>query len=136
MDASWGGWTTVAAYDIDEEKGIAYFSYADIKKAWGDRDISTINSVCVGVGDTSSLVYSISILPAATIVEPTDPTEIVVKGDINKDGILNVVDLIQMKRAFMYFDIDYPGENYDWNADGEFNLLDIVGLTKFLIRKS
>lgn len=25
MDASWGNWTTVAAYDIDKEKGIAYF---------------------------------------------------------------------------------------------------------------
>ena len=137
MDASWGNWTTVASYDIDTEKGIAYFSYADIKKAWGD--LSTLNSFCVGTGTSSSRIYKIVLLPAATLVEPTDPTnptETVIKGDVNNDGTLNVIDLVQMKRAFMYFDTNYPGETYDWNADDEFNLLDIVGLTKFLLRKS
>jgi len=137
MDASWGNWTTVASYDIDTEKGIAYFSYADIKKAWGD--LSTLNSFCVGTGTSSSRIYKIVLLPAATLVEstdPTNPTETVIKGDVNNDGTLNVIDLVQMKRAFMYFDTNYPGETYDWNADDEFNLLDIVGLTKFLLRKS
>lgn len=141
MDASWGNWTTVASYDIDTEKGIAYFSYADIKKAWGD--LSTLNSFCVGTGTSSSRIYKIVLLPAATLVEPTDPTdpsETTIKGDINGDGTLNVVDLIGMKRQL--FDVLYapglamPLEKYDWNEDQKFNLLDVVDFTKFLIRKS
>ena len=76
--------------DVDKEKGIAYFSYADIKKAWGD--LSTLSSVCVGTGNSSSRIYKIALLPAAKLVDPTDPTdpsETIIKGDINGDGVLN-----------------------------------------------
>lgn len=146
MDADWGGWTTVASYDIDTEKGIAYFSYADIKKAWSD--IATINSFCVGTGNENSKIYEIALLPAATIVEPTEPTnptdptdpsETTIKGDINGDGVLNVVDLMGMKRKLFETlnapSLAWPLETYDWNEDQKFNLLDVVSFTKFLIRK-
>jgi len=73
---------------------------------------------------------------ATPFVNTTHSTMSLDQGDVNNDGTLNVIDQVQMKRAFMYFDTNYPGETYDWNADDEFNLLDIVGLTKFLLRKS
>ena len=71
--------------------------------------------------------------------DPTDPSETTIKGDINGDGVLNVVDLIGMKRQL--FDVMYapglamPLEKYDWNEDLKFDLLDVVDFTKFLIRK-
>lgn len=34
MDGAWGGWTEISAYDIDEENGIAYYSYDSIKASW------------------------------------------------------------------------------------------------------
>ena len=139
MDKEWGNWTTVAAYDVDKEKGIAYFSYADIKKAWGD--LSTLNSVCVGTGNSSSRIYKIALLPAAKLVDPTDPTdptdpsETTIKGDINGDGALNVVDLIGMKRLFFNSNSATSLDVCDWNEDQTFDLMDVVGFSKFLIRK-
>lgn len=136
MNKEWGNWTTVAAYDIDKKNGIAYFSYADIKKAWGD--LSTLSSFCTGTGTPSSRIYKIALLPAAKLVDPTDPTdpsETTIKGDINGDGALNVVDLIGMKRLFFNTDTTPSLDVCDWNEDQTFDLLDVVGFSKFLIRK-
>ncbi len=76
-------------------------------------------------------------------VEPTEPTEpAVIVGDMDGNGVLNVVDVILMKRYLLTdaastdTDVVLYEENWDWNQDGKFSLLDLIGLTKFLLRKS
>lgn len=63
-NASWGNWTEVSPYDIDQTKGIAYFSYDDIKKAWGNSTSSIKYIYVCGTGLTMKKVVSI---PEATI---------------------------------------------------------------------
>ncbi|MGN0593356.1 MAG: cellulase family glycosylhydrolase [Ruminococcus sp.] len=47
MDSSWGNWTEISPYDVDETNGIAYYKSDDIAKAWGD--VSTIASVALKI---------------------------------------------------------------------------------------
>jgi aryl-phospho-beta-D-glucosidase BglC (GH1 family) len=142
MDASWGNWTEVSPYDVDEENGIAYYKYEDIAKAWSGS-VSDIKSGCVRA-DSSSVLYGIAILPAATIsttpTTPTtpDPVETVIRGDVSGDEKVNVIDLTLMKRSLINTKELSQTEltAHDWNEDGTFNLQDVVGLTKFLLQKN
>lgn len=74
--------------------------------------------------------------------EPTDPsTPPVILGDMDSNGMLNVVDAVLMRRYLLTsvtspYDVVLYEEAWDWNEDGKFSLLDLIGLTKFLLRKS
>lgn len=68
MDAEWGGWTVISPYDVDTEKGIAYFMFDSVKKAWGG-DVSTIASAKVTSTGTTSITQMVSI-GNPTIGEP------------------------------------------------------------------
>lgn len=74
--------------------------------------------------------------------EPTDPTTPdVIIGDMDNNGVLNVVDAILMRRHLLTSltspnDVVLYEEAWDWNEDGKFSLLDLIGLTRFLLRKS
>ncbi len=61
VNSSWGNWKEASAYDVKD--GIAYFSYEDIKKAWGD---STDSLKFVYVCGTGMTVTKIASLPEAT----------------------------------------------------------------------
>lgn len=72
--------------------------------------------------------------------EPTSPTEpTAILGDLDNNGVLNVVDAMLMRRYLLTdtasTDASYE-ENWDWDGDGQFSLRDLIGLTKFLLRKS
>ena len=62
----------------------------------------------------------------------TEPTAIL--GDLDNNGVLNVADAMLMRR-YLLIDVSYE-EKCDWNGDGAFSLLDLIGLTKFLLRKN
>ncbi len=64
VDGSWENWTEVAAYDVDLDRGIAYFSYDDIKSAWGTSTSSLKYVYVCGTGMTLKKIVSI---PAATV---------------------------------------------------------------------
>lgn len=79
MDESWGGWTTVKPYYIDEKNGIAYFSADDIKTAWesGNGDTSTLNSVIIRANGQTTVVKSAIVdkgVPVETTPKPTTTT--------------------------------------------------------------
>ena len=62
----------------------------------------------------------------------TEPTAIL--GDLDNNGGLNVADAMLMRR-YLLIDVSYE-EKCDWDGDGAFSLLDLIGLTKFLLRKN
>lgn len=127
MDNSWGGWTEVSPYEVDKEKGIAYYSYNDIKSAWSG-DVSNIAHLCFKT--TSSITYyTISILPAATIQEEKPS---IIKGDINNDKLVNIFDLSILKYK-LGKGIEVSNESADLNDDNAVTLTDTVLLQKLLL---
>ena len=73
MDSAWGNWTEINPYDIDEEKGIAYYDSDDIVKAWGG-DASTIATMTFKVTSGECTNTKVVALGAATIGTGTKPT--------------------------------------------------------------
>ena len=73
-NADWDGWTEISPYTIDNNTGIAYYSYDSIKAAWGDT--STIAHIFARTGGTT-VIYNIAVIDASEIVEPTtEPTTV------------------------------------------------------------
>lgn len=76
MDGDWKNWTEVKPYDIDETNGIAYYSADQIKNAWGEDKLDTLNSVCTRT-NSQTTVTAIAILGEAIgdIEPPVDNTK-------------------------------------------------------------
>ena len=62
VNASWGNWKEVSAFDLDADNHIAYFSYDDIKSAWGSSTSAISYVYVIGTG---LKVYKIVSLPEA-----------------------------------------------------------------------
>jgi len=75
-DASYGGWTEVKPYEVDETNGIAYYLMAKVPDAWGD-DPTTIAHMQAKTTKTTN-VDSIKILeaPKGEISEPAPTAKI------------------------------------------------------------
>ena len=71
-----------------------------------------------------------------TVTTTTGTTEVVI-GDVNGDGVINVVDAMLLKRYLLAENAEDATYNtvWDWNQDETCDVLDVVGLTKFLLRK-
>ena len=71
-----------------------------------------------------------------TVTTTTGTTEVVI-GDVNGDGVINVVDAMLLKRYLLAKNAEDATYNtvWDWNQDETCDVLDVVGLTKFLLRK-
>ncbi len=54
-DGEWLGWTEVKAYDVDEEKGIAYYSAKHIAAAWGEDKVDAIEHLFVRTNSTTTV---------------------------------------------------------------------------------
>lgn len=95
---AWGNWTEISAYAIDEEKGIAYYSYDAIAKAWGG-DLSTAAHLFARA--TSDLkVYKIAAIPAATLDTPLPPE--ILLGDVNEDSKpYTLTDLVVLQKYLL-----------------------------------
>ncbi len=81
MDPDWKNWTEVKPYDIDETNGVAYYSADQIKAAWGEDKLDTINSICTRT-NSKTTVTAIAVLGAASGV--VDPPEIDPPGPTTK----------------------------------------------------
>lgn len=135
-DVEWNNWTEISAYDIDEEKGIAYYSYESISNAWGD--LSTAAHLFIRAGSDMT-VYTVAVLPAATLVTvPTDPTESTGNfpmGDVNLDKSVTVADVVKLQK-YLLGDIDliFMASHYaDVTEDGIVNGMDLAVLRYMLL---
>lgn len=72
VDGAWDNWTEVSHYDVDDEKGIAYYSAEHIAAAWGG-ELSEIEHLFVRTGSKTT-VTAVAII-GATNTEIQPPTE-------------------------------------------------------------
>ena len=73
-------------------------------------------------------------IPTETEESQHDPY---MTGDVNYDGIINIYDLIQLKKNILNgAELNYQTVSSDVNSDGEISVADIIALQKFLLGKS
>ena len=87
-------------------------------------------------GDTPTTTTATTDTGSETTTTTTGTTEVVI-GDVNGDGVINVVDAMLLKRYLLAKNAEDATYNtvWDWNQDETCDVLDVVGLTKFLLRK-
>ncbi len=95
-DGEWKNWTEIKPYDIDEEKGIAYYSSEHIAAAWGADKVDSIEHIFARTNSTTT-VKAMAVIGAAQgeIVDPPVdetkkyPVDLTTKKDGNDLLILN-----------------------------------------------
>lgn len=68
VDAAWDNWTEIQAYDVDEEKGIAYYSAKTIEAAWAGDAADIAHLFARTNGKTT--IEMISIIGGSNVVDP------------------------------------------------------------------
>ena len=141
-DAEWGNWTEISAYDIDEEKGIAYYSSESMSESWGD--LSTAAHLFARAGSDMT-IYKVASIAAATLDEsPTpnpnpnpDPDPKVLLGDVNYDGAVSIADIVLLQK-YLLGDAELTTEafhNADLNQDNALNGMDLSALRAMIWAK-
>ena len=72
-DAAWDGWKEIVAYDVDKNKGIAYFSADQIAATWGEDSVDTLAKFFVKTNGKTT-VEGVALIAAsgAVITPPVD----------------------------------------------------------------
>ncbi|MFR4476254.1 MAG: dockerin type I domain-containing protein [Ruminococcus callidus] len=136
---SWGNWTEINAYDIDEEAGIAYYSHEAITKAWGS-DLSTAAHLFARAG-VNMTIYQISSIAAAELVTDPDVPEKPdqhLPGDVNLDNEVTVVDVVLLQK-YLLGEVTLTKEAYDCadvNTDEAVNGLDLSRLRQMSLENA
>lgn len=162
MDKSWGGWTEISPYDVDEENGIAYYSFDSIQSSWGDT--STIASMCVKITSDSTKAYEVAVIPAAELEVPdvtttttteteptetttteettvtttvTDPTETTtettdVTTDDTTETTVTTAETSDTTVDSTTSDVTPSGEKGDVNGDGKVNIVDLMTIAQHI----
>lgn len=136
---SWGNWTEINAYDIDEEAGIAYYSHEAIIKAWGS-DLSTAAHLFARAG-VNMTIYQISSIAAAELVTDPDVPEKPdqhLPGDVNLDNEVTVVDVVLLQK-YLLGEVTLTKEAYDCadvNTDEAVNGLDLSRLRQMCLENA
>ena len=136
---SWGNWTEINAYDIDEEAGIAYYSHEAITKAWGS-DLSTVAHLFARAG-VNMTIYQISSIAAAELVTdpdvPEEPDQHL-SGDVNLDNAVNLADIILLQK-YLLGEATLTKEAYDCadvNTDEAVNGMDLSRLRQMCLENA
>lgn len=136
---SWGNWTEINAYDIDEEAGIAYYSHEAITKAWGS-DLSTAAHLFARAG-VNMTIYQISSIAAAELVTdpdvPEEPDQHL-SGDVNLDNEVTVVDVVLLQK-YLLGEATLTKEAYDCadvNTDEAVNGMDLSRLRQMCLENA
>ena len=62
-----------------------------------------------------------------------EPPYVPLLGDVNDDGIVNVLDVVAIVSAIVNWETENLPEQADINGDGFFDVLDIVGLLDYIL---
>lgn len=84
-DGAWDNWTEIKPYDIDEEKGIAYYAADHIAAAWGADKVDSIEHIFARTNSTTT-VTAMAVIGAAQgeIVTPPEDEAKIYAVDLTK----------------------------------------------------
>lgn len=92
-DGDWDNWTEVKPYDVDTEKGIAYYSDANIAAAWGEDKVDSIAHLFVRTNSKTTVKNIYLIEASGAEVEQPEDQAIIYKldfSDVDRKGILYI----------------------------------------------
>ena len=131
-DAQWDNWTEINAYDLDEENGIAYYSYESIVNAWGD--VNTAAHLFVRASSNMTIYQIASIEKAVLDNSSGNDTASPLMGDVDADGEITILDTVKCIKYLLHIET-LSKECYtlaDINQDGYVNGIDLNLLRKLL----
>ncbi len=78
----WENWTEVKPYDVDTEKGIAYYSCTDIAAAWGEDKVDAIAHLFSRTNSVTTVKNIYLINASGAIVDPPEDNTIIYTLDL------------------------------------------------------
>ena len=118
---------------------IWYYKNANGRTLFGHNggDIGSSTEMFISFSDNLGVVllsnsnnYNALIQIENAIFDFAEETDFTVIGDINEDGIVNVLDIVQVVNLVLVSEYE---ENGDLNGDGIVNVLDIVQLVNIIL---
>ncbi|MDE6519615.1 MAG: cellulase family glycosylhydrolase [Ruminococcus sp.] len=70
VDGGWDNWTEIKPYDVDEEKGIAYYSSQHIESAW-NGDVTEIQHIFART-NSKTVVTKMAVIGGGEVVTPPE----------------------------------------------------------------
>lgn len=123
-DKSWRAAKSPLLFNEDYTAKPAFYSIVE-----GKEPVVTTTSTSVTTSETTT--------ETTTVTTGTTPGDDVIRGDVNHDGMLNGFDLALMRQYLLNASADDRNlildSSVDMNADNEFNIQDVVTMTKFLL---
>lgn len=141
-------WNRIAASSSTQYS--ATFTFDDIKKGLGSKDLSNMYQLFISATNGSMTSYGLFAVPKNQTQNPTDaptepptaapteePTEAQpLKGDVNNDGTLSVVDIVTLQKYLVRRNglSRSAWEIADMNGDGKVNVVDLTLLKYWAVR--
>ena len=147
-----GGWYYVLSDNVNNKKNVLFYTYDDIMNALKSNNdsLDKVNNFYVSAHSGDATIYGLYAVPVgsenpegsteSSTEESTEQPVDIIAGDIDGNGIINVYDLILMKRMYLYTDVILAPQVImpphacveDVDGDGYLTITDIVTLAKFL----
>ena len=96
---------------------------------WNNPNNSCINSVSKCQIPNST--YELLTIPKHSVIQIKNIGSGYIQGDINSDGIINIIDIIDVVNAIL--DQSYNNPLLDVNNDGIVNIVDIIDIVNFIL---
>lgn len=124
-----GNWNRLPATDVNSEGFMATFEYNDIVAALGDKNVADMNNLYISATMDSLTAYGVYAVP----VGGTKPTEeetlappVGLRGDINNDNQLTVVDIVELQKFLLGISKLDNMSAADMNSDNAINVFDLA----------
>ncbi len=147
-----GGWYYVLSDNVNNKNNVLFYTYDDIMNVLKSNNdsLDKVNNFYVSAHSGDATIYGLYAVPVgsenpegsteSSTEESTEQPVEIIAGDMDGNGIINVYDLILMKRMYLYTDVILAPQVImpphacveDVDGDGYLTITDIVTLAKFL----
>ena len=130
-------WTWDLEYIVNQEA-----QWNDVYMIWGDNPSeSSTNFHFLSLANYTDYDIRLDVKVAQYIKVNTDYTELegqevssdYLIGDVNQDGVVDVLDVVQLVNSVVNVETDGLPESADINQDGTINILDVVQLANLIM---
>ncbi len=97
-----------------------------------DGDVIHLNTLTIYVVHDGSFTVPSQSKTEPSVTEPsvTEPSQAVLAGDANNDGVINMKDVLTLRKLLAGIAVEINEAAADFNGDGAINMKDVLGLRK------